>query len=203
MKWTCFPAFPASPLVLVFSPFSFPDTVCHRLPTMGIVLLLLLLSALNTVVSREAACGGGAAPSPAPPPALGWGSVPAAAAVPADEAAFLHASPDPSAAVPHAIAHAAWQCCGCRCHHQPPHHRPATMSASMRDSSRWIRRGIKKSTLICRHSSSRRNSNVSLVNYEEPRTRYQLPHVLAFPASLLLFQLWFTLTTDLRALPAA
>ena len=96
---------------------------------MGIA--LLRLSALNTVVSREAACGGGAAPSPAPPPAPPHSAgvaVPAAAAVPKDEAALCHVSPDPSAVVPHAIAHAAWQCCGCRCHHQTPHHRPATMS---------------------------------------------------------------------------
>ena len=53
---------------------AFPDTFCHRLPTMGIVLLLQILmllllmrlNGLNTVVSHEAACGGGAAPSPAP-----------------------------------------------------------------------------------------------------------------------------------------
>ena len=77
-------------------------------------LLLMRLSALTTVVSREAACGGGAAPSPHPLPHLAGVAVPAAAAVPGDEAALLHASPNPSAAVPHAIAHAAWQCCGCR-----------------------------------------------------------------------------------------
>ena len=64
---------------------------CHRLMTMEI--MLLRVSALNTVVSREAACGGGAAK---------------------DEAALCHVSPDPSAVVPHAVAHAAWQCCGCR-----------------------------------------------------------------------------------------
>ena len=46
---------------------------------------------------------------------------------------------------------------------------------------------MKKGNLIRRHSSSRRNSNVSLVKYKEPHTRYQLPHVLTFPASLLLF----------------
>ena len=68
------------------------------------------------------------------------------------------------------------------CHHQPPHHRPATMSDRMRDSSRWIRRGMKKSSLIRRHSSSRRNRQ-----YKEPHTRNQPLHVLAFPASLLLF----------------
>ena len=154
---------------------------------MGIV--LLRLSALNTVVCREAACGGDAAPSPAPPPALGRGWCSCRCAVPKDEAALCHVSPDPSAVVTHAIAHAAWQCCGCRCHHQPPHHRPATRSDRMRRNSRWIRRDMTKSSFILRHSSSCTNNNVSLVKYKEPHARYRSLHALAFPASLLLFSL--------------
>ena len=46
---------------------------------------------------------------------------------------------------------------------------------------------MKKSCFIRTHSSSRRNSNVSLTKQKEPQTRYQSPHALAFPASLLLF----------------
>ena len=162
------------------------------LMVMLLYLLLVRLSGLNTVVVAKLLAGAALRSPPHPLPHSVWVSVPVAAAVPGDDkAAHLHVSRDPSGAVPHAIARAAWQCCGCRCHHQPPHHRPATMSDSMRDGSRWIRRGMKKNCLIRRHSSSRRNSNVSLAKYKEPHTRYRSPHALAFPASLLLFQFGF------------
>ena len=40
---------------------------------------------------------------------------------------------------------------------------PGSMSDSMRDNSRWIRRDMTKSGFILRHSSSGRNSNPSQV----------------------------------------
>ena len=84
-------------------------------------------------------------------------AVPAAAAVPADEGAFLYASPDPSAAVTHASAHGGWTMVWGLMVTSATATLPGSMSDSMRDSSRWIRRGMKKGSLIRRHSSSRRN----------------------------------------------
>ena len=68
----------------------------------------------------------------------------AALDVPADEAAFLHASPDPSA-VTHAIAHRGWMML--RGVVTSAAALPGSMS-DMRDSSRQIRRDMKKSSLV-------------------------------------------------------
>ena len=72
-------------------------------------------------------------------------AVPAAAAVPKDETALCHVSPDPSAGVTHAIAHGGW-----------------TMVRGLVTKADGSG-DMTKSGFILRHSSSGRNSNVSRV----------------------------------------
>ena len=90
-------------------------------------------------------------------------AVPAAAAVPEDEAALCHVSPVPSAVMTHAIAHGGWTMVRGLMVTSATATLPGSMSDSMRDNSRWNRRDMTKSSFILRHSSSRRNSNPSRV----------------------------------------
>ena len=90
-------------------------------------------------------------------------AVPAAAAVPGDEASRCHVSPDPSAVVTHAIAHGGWTMVRGLMVTSATATLPGSMSDSMRDNSRWIRRDMTKSSFILRHSSSCRNSSPSRV----------------------------------------
>ena len=72
------------------------------------------------------------------------------------------AAPADLAAVTHAIAHGGWMMV-CVLMTSATAALPGSMSDSMGDSSRWIRRAMTKEQLIPRHSSSRRDGNVSRV----------------------------------------